>query len=176
MLYQSSVLLHLLAIVLCHVIMLLYNSTSSTILVTYANTPCRLFNCTVEIKVLATTEHFATCRRIYSTVVIQLTSCKSTSLPRSWTTSQFCLLSTADRRPPVDSIHPVHFCIIVSSFLHSLVKYYFLSIYIVDPYNKVYFCLSLSMLLFSSVMIIEVVGVLYWKITDSITSHSLEQD
>ena len=36
-----------------------------------------------------------------------------------------------------------------------------------DPYNKVYFCLSLRMLLFSSVMVIDVVGVLYRKITDS---------
>ena len=41
-------------------------------LATDVNTPCRLFNCIDEIQVLATTEHVATCRRIYSTVLIQL--------------------------------------------------------------------------------------------------------
>ena len=40
-------------------------------LATYVSTPCRLFNCIVEIYYLTTTEHVATCRRIYSTVVIQ---------------------------------------------------------------------------------------------------------
>ena len=39
---------------------------------TDVNMPCRLFNCVVEISVLATTEHVSTCRCIYSTVVIQL--------------------------------------------------------------------------------------------------------
>ena len=41
-------------------------------LATDVNTPCRLFNWIVEIEILATTEHVANCRRIYSTVVIQL--------------------------------------------------------------------------------------------------------
>ena len=54
------------------VIMLLNNSILSNNLATNVNTPCRQFNCIIEIKVLATTEQVATCRCIYSTVVIQL--------------------------------------------------------------------------------------------------------
>ena len=41
-----------LATILGHVIMLLYSFTSSNNLATDANTPCRLFNCIVEISVL----------------------------------------------------------------------------------------------------------------------------
>ena len=37
------------------------------------------------------------------------------------------------------SSHPVYLCIIVSSFLHSLVKYYFLSIYLWTPTIKIIF-------------------------------------
>ena len=48
-LHHSTVLLHLLAAILCHVIMLLDNSISSNNFATYVNTPCRLFNCIVKI-------------------------------------------------------------------------------------------------------------------------------
>ena len=109
-------------------------------LATDVNMPCRLFNCIVEIKVL----NYRTCCHLsthlfYCRDSASLTSFKSTFAVRSCTTSQFCVLSTADRRPSVDSIQPVYFCIIVSSFLHLLVKYYFLSIYSCTPTIKFIF-------------------------------------
>ena len=80
--FVSSVLHHLLATILRHFLMLFYNSASSNNLATDANTHCRLFKCIVEILVLATAAFRTfrpTCRRIYSTVEIQLryTSIKS---------------------------------------------------------------------------------------------------
>ena len=51
---HHSVLDYSLSTIRWHVIMLLYNSTSSNNLATDVNTPCQLFNCIVEILVLAT--------------------------------------------------------------------------------------------------------------------------
>ena len=81
--FVSSVLHHSLSPILRHLVMLFYNySASSNNLATEANTPCRLFNCIVEILVLGTAAYRTfrlTSRRINSTVEIQLhyTSVKS---------------------------------------------------------------------------------------------------
>ena len=56
--FVSSVLHHSLATILSHLLMPFYNFASSNNLATDANTPSRLFNCIVEILVLAT----ASCR------------------------------------------------------------------------------------------------------------------
>ena len=62
----------------------------------------------------------------------------------------------------VGRLHPaVYYCISVSSFLHSLVKYKCIFVY---SYNKFIFVVVAYAILFSCVMVIEVVGVLYWKI------------
>ena len=108
-----------LATVLCHVIMLLYNSTSSNNLATDSNTPCRLFYCAVEILVLASTEHFAylSTHLFYCRDSASLTSSSRRSLPCSWTTYQFCLLSiiVTLRSTPfilcISTLSCLHFCI-----------------------------------------------------------------
>ena len=76
---HSSVLHHSLASILCHVI-ICYTILHHQQLTTDADTPCRLFNCIVEILVLATAAYRTfrpACRRIYSTVKIYSTSFKS---------------------------------------------------------------------------------------------------
>ena len=96
------------------------------------------------------------------------------SLPCSWTTSQFCLLLTSQRCPSVDAILPVYFCIFVSSFLHLLVKYYFLSIYLWTPTIK-YIFVCCCICFYSSLL-----WSLRWSVFDIerlwCTSHSLVQD
>ena len=142
--------------------MIFCNSASSNNLATDANTPCRLFNGIVEILVPA-----AACRRIYSTIEIQLhyTSVKSMFFCPA---AELLVNSVYYRHLIVDlQSMPFILCISALSCLHLLVKYYFSSIYLWTLTIKFIFDLSLRLLLFSSVMIIEVVGVLYWKITDS---------
>ena len=70
----------------------------------------------------------------------------------------------AAESPSVDSIQLciTAYCVFISAFIR-YVKYYFHSIYC-EPLQQSLFLLSLRMLLFSSVVVIEVVGVLYWKI------------
>ena len=72
-------------------------------------------------------------------------------------TSQFCLLSTPDCRPSVDAIHPVYFCIIVSSFLHyrvfiSALSCLFFCIIVPSFLHYLVFFSALSCLLFCIIL------------------------
>ena len=93
---------------------------------TDVNMPCELFNRIVEIQILATTEHVATCRSIYSTVVIQLqvnVRCPAAELK----------VNSVYYRLLIGAFGQLHSTRV---FMYSLVKHHFLSIYLCTPSIK----------------------------------------
>ena len=121
LLRHSTVLRH--SSFLCHVIMLLYNSTSSNNLATNLNTPIRLFNCIIEILVLATAA-FRTFRHLSTHLFYCRDSASLTGSKSMFPTlqlnyySQFCyywLLIVALRSTPlilcIATLPSLHFCI-----------------------------------------------------------------
>ena len=138
-------------------------------LATNVNTPCQLFTALLKSKFLQLQNMLPPANTfILLSWFSSLTSFKSTfAAPQLNCYRPICLLSTTVRRPSVDSIQLVYFCIIVSSFLHSLVKYYLVSINLCTPTISLFLFVVAYAFILLCLRRIEVVGVLYWKIADS---------